>query len=444
MRPNGLSLRRLLSSGRERAGPGSFARAVFVVSGGTLAGQAIAAAASPLITRLYAPTDFGTLAIYISLLGLVSGIAMLRYESAIPVCERDAQAAEAAVLCLLVALASTVLVTVVLLIAGPALATHFELGPILPYLWIIPVGMVLTSIYQVLVNWAIRKRDYGTLARTKLSQNSGMVAAQITLGLLQAGPVGLLVGHVVGQSGGLGSLGWRAAGRDGSLFRAVTGPAVVAAARRYRRFPRFSSPAVLLEAGTNNVPPLFLVAVFGTAVAGWFALVQRTLAIPLNLFSASITQVYFGELADLSRSDPTRIRPVFLRRLRQTATLGALLVLPLVIVGYFAIPYVFGARWANSSVCLLAMGPALYAAFVASPFGCTLDVLQRQDLHFVRDLLRATLVGLALALSYWTGAGWIATLAVLSLASCLCYAVYIHVAWLAVRQHAARVQTQVA
>lgn len=44
-----------------------FARSVSILAGGTAAGQAIVVLASPLLTRLYSPEDFGLLAVYAAL-----------------------------------------------------------------------------------------------------------------------------------------------------------------------------------------------------------------------------------------------------------------------------------------------------------------------------------------------------------------------------------------
>ena len=49
---------------------GSFGRGVAVLAGGTAFGQALAIIASPILTRLYGPEDFGVLAVYTSIIGI--------------------------------------------------------------------------------------------------------------------------------------------------------------------------------------------------------------------------------------------------------------------------------------------------------------------------------------------------------------------------------------
>lgn len=68
-----------------------------VLVGGTTGAQLLAVLAAPLLTRLYTPEDFGLLAVYASLLGLIAVIASLRYELAIPLPTDDTEAAAVAV-----------------------------------------------------------------------------------------------------------------------------------------------------------------------------------------------------------------------------------------------------------------------------------------------------------------------------------------------------------
>ncbi|HOX23097.1 MAG TPA: hypothetical protein PLL10_06490, partial [Elusimicrobiales bacterium] len=86
----------------------SFARGVAVLAGGTAIGQGLVLALSPVVSRLYTPDDFGTLAVYASFLGIATVIVSLRYEIAIPLPEDDKVAANLLGLSLLLALAAGV------------------------------------------------------------------------------------------------------------------------------------------------------------------------------------------------------------------------------------------------------------------------------------------------------------------------------------------------
>ena len=60
---------------------------------GTVAAQAISALLSPVLTRLFTPTDFGHLSVYNSVLTLFVTVASLGYEMALPICVAESDCA---------------------------------------------------------------------------------------------------------------------------------------------------------------------------------------------------------------------------------------------------------------------------------------------------------------------------------------------------------------
>ena len=65
---------------------------MFTVAGGTFFSQIIPLAILPILTRLYSPEEFGTLALYIAFFSILSVVVTGRYEMAImlPKKEKDA------------------------------------------------------------------------------------------------------------------------------------------------------------------------------------------------------------------------------------------------------------------------------------------------------------------------------------------------------------------
>ena len=60
-----------------------FAKNIWTLMTGSAMSQIILVAFSPILTRLYTPEEFGILAIYMSIVGLVASAAAGRYEYAI-------------------------------------------------------------------------------------------------------------------------------------------------------------------------------------------------------------------------------------------------------------------------------------------------------------------------------------------------------------------------
>jgi len=78
--------------------------------------------AAPLLTRLYSPDDFGVLTVYIGILSLLSVIASLRYELAIPLPEDEREVVALTLLSFLIVLMVAGLSGILVLFWGQGLA----------------------------------------------------------------------------------------------------------------------------------------------------------------------------------------------------------------------------------------------------------------------------------------------------------------------------------
>src|SRR5690606_41413382 len=101
-------------------------------------------AALPILTRLYSPEDFGVLAVYASVLALISVVSCLRLEIAIPIPKERSQAIDLLFLSLLSALLVTTLSFAVVVCFADQIhgLTH---GQLKGYLWLIPAGVLLSG-----------------------------------------------------------------------------------------------------------------------------------------------------------------------------------------------------------------------------------------------------------------------------------------------------------
>ena len=80
---------------------GTFLRNVTTMLAGNATAQAIAFLAAPVITRLYAPDDFGEMTYVSSLIAIFSVFACMRYESAIVLPKEEGKAFNIFILCVL-------------------------------------------------------------------------------------------------------------------------------------------------------------------------------------------------------------------------------------------------------------------------------------------------------------------------------------------------------
>ncbi|WP_322629713.1 lipopolysaccharide biosynthesis protein [Halothiobacillus sp.] len=354
-----------------------FARSVSVLAGGTAAGQIIIVAASPILTRLYSPEDFGLLAVFAGLLAILGVIASLRYQMAIPLPESNEEATDVMALSLLVVAGMTGVTALIVAVFGESIAATLNTPQLSPYLWLLPVGLLLAGIYQVLNYWAIRRKAFSVIARTKVSQSAWMSLVQ--MGGYALGPFALLLGRVIGQAAGSVSL-WNHAREPGGfkLGSLLPHKGIGQVAYRYSHFPAYSSWAGLLNTGGAQVPPIFFAAFFGPAAAGAYMLAQRVINLPMAVVATAVADAFLPNSVEAYREDRlgNEVRRLFI--------VLAILVFPSAAVLFIVAPelfaFVFGEDWRQAGEMVRWLTPMLAIQFIINPLSRIFVVIERQRL----------------------------------------------------------------
>jgi O-antigen/teichoic acid export membrane protein len=372
--------------------------------------------AAPVLTRLYSPEEFGLLAVYISLLSMVAVIASLRYQLAIPLPKDDKDAAAIVILSLLVVLGMSGLIGALVWGFGHRVADALNTSRLVAYLWLIPVGVLLAGAYQVFNYWTIRAGAFPVIARTKLTQAVSLVIVQIAG--CKLGPVALLLGHVASQAAGLTSLAKEAGRQHFPMFLAVRLGDLAHQARRFRRFPIYSTWGGLFNTAGSQIPPILFAALFSPAAAGIYSLAERTLSMPVTLVGQAIAQVFLSDAAEARRKgELARLVATIYYRLAKVAMPPLLIVL---VAGPDLLSLVFGTSWRQAGVFAQWMAPWLYLVFIAAPLSNLFFVMEKQaqDMIFQILLLSARLI--ALLTGAWLG-DLIWAVALFALVSFVCW-----------------------
>jgi O-antigen/teichoic acid export membrane protein len=345
------------------------------LASGTALAQLLLVLAVPVLTRLYTPADYGALAVFSSALTVLLVLASLRYEAAIPLPEDDEVAGSLLALTFVLLAVMAALVSLLVWLAGDEFVTMVNAPALRPYLWLIPVGLLGAGTYQALSYWAIRRREFGRVARTKLSQGAGQVVTQVALGVAGAGVPGLLIGDVVGRVAGGGGLAVLAL-RERSQAR-VTRSSLVAVAARYRRFPLLTTWAGFLNVGSLQLPSILFSAGFGAAAAGLYALSFKMLVLPTMLVGQAVGQVFLSRAATFV-GEPERLRQLTER------TALALFACGLPVFGVVALggPQLFatvmGNEWEQAGRYAQLLAPWFVVWLVSSPLSGLLNVREWQ------------------------------------------------------------------
>ena len=365
---------------------GVYARNVSILMGGTVSAQLLTILAAPLLTRLYTQEDFGLLAVFISLLVLMSEVSSMRYELAVPLPDDDQEAANIVVLSLILVVISSLLAVLLVLTFGESIAKILGVPNLADYFWLLPLGVLFSGVYAVFLNWGIRAKRFTTIATTKLRQ--AVTTLGIQLSMYMIGGVALLIGQVFGQGAGVSGLAVSALKKE--EFKRVDYHGLRRALIRYRRFPIFTTWAGLLNSGGTQLAPLIIAAFFTAATAGLYVLAHRVLTLPISLVGAALQNVFFSEAAESHRKKQLANK---VRDLLNILTHVA--VLPAIILAFWGpelFSLVFGQGWMKAGVLAQWMTPWLVMQFCTAPLTVVnvatenqhIGLIMQAQLFFVR------------------------------------------------------------
>ncbi|MGJ7607616.1 lipopolysaccharide biosynthesis protein [Variovorax sp. LT1R20] len=353
-----------------------FVRSIGALAGGTAFAQALTVLAMPLLTRLYSPADFSILAVYSAILAIISAIACLRFEIAIPLPERDDDGANLLALALIGPMLFGLLTAAVLLIWPDQIVAVLKQPALRPFLWLFPLGVWFAGSYAAALYWATRKKNFNAIARTRVLQAVVGTGVQAGAGWFGFGPIGLLAGQLINSGAGFWGLlkkNWRA---DRQAFLLVRWRRMYDLFREYHRFPKYSTLEALANNAGVQLPMIIIAALAAGPEAGYLLLATKVMAAPISLIGGAVAQVYLANAPAAHRAG--QLPKLTLQVISGLVKTG---VGPLIFAGIIApvvFPLVFGQEWRRAGELVAWMTPWFVMQFLASPVSMALHVTGNQ------------------------------------------------------------------
>jgi O-antigen/teichoic acid export membrane protein len=320
--------------------------------------------ATPLLTRLYGPEEFGALAMFAAAYAVAVGLMTLKYDSAIILPRDNDKAVDLTVLTLSIALTLSLVLLALLSIS------YFTLRvPEHWYFFLLPLSVTLGAAYTCAQQWSARASDYRQFARSQVMNSLINVGTSVFLAIVIAKLFGsLVVGFVIGLAAGLIYLTVKllriSAGVRRFNFRLSRLPAT---ALEFKRFPMFVLPSSLLATLGMNAPPFLFQAMFSLQQVGYYAIANRFLMAPSALVGGAVAEAFKAEFVDRHKrgiENATFFRNTLLKLI--------LFALP-VFSGFFLIaPSLFalllGEAYRDSGVLSRYLCIGVLAQFISQPF----------------------------------------------------------------------------
>lgn len=362
----------------------AFIRNVLVVMTGTAVAQIIGFALSPVISRLFSPTDFGIFGSFGAVLGVVGTITTLQYSQAIILPKQDADGFNLLGLSCLCSVAVALLCVLASLVAPGSLNGLMKTTGFWA-LGFLAVATLVSGINQSFQAWCVRRKEFKQTSASQVVRSVSSNGLQLGGGSLGIGAAGLVCSSVIADVAATWNLGrvvwrdWRQLGSE------ISWPRMRALAAEYHDFPVYNATSAVINSLSLGLPMLLLTHFFGLAVAGAYAFSMRILSTPMGFVLTALRQVLLQKAAE-AHHEGRALMPLYLKITLGLFGLAALPSLVLMIWSPQLFAWIFGERWTLAGEFSSSLVIWLLFMFCNVPAALFGRIIRIQRQMFVFDL----------------------------------------------------------
>ena len=383
----------------------------------------------PILTRMYAPEDFGLLNLFLSIGGVLILISTLEWYNAIVLPKEDQEANAIVHISFFSLCATCVLVLLTIPFSG-SIATLFNLPRLASFYWLLPVYVFLIGAWNILNYWYIRQKEYGRISGYQISQSLFTVGYKTAFAFLPFGG-GLIFATILSPLCSL-VLSIYMAGRKLFIplfaFNRATCKKVAAT---YVNFPKYSTPRTILNYIVGQLPVLVLTPLFGERLIGFWGMALMLAFVPISIISKTLYQVLYRKTTEQVNAGLS-IAPFY----RGFTILTLSVIVPAFIVLWFFLPaltaWLLGSEWQVTGEYIRWMLPWLVFSVLGGSTGYLVDVFFKQRAGLLFEILlaisRTIGVGIGVAMNIFEIAiiGYASGSAVINAAQYIWYLTLVH------------------
>ena len=246
---------------------------------GTGIAQLITILASPILTRIFSPEQYGIFALFISMITILSVFSTFRYEYAIVLPKSKRRAEEIYFLCIFITILVSIFFFAIAFLFGKKILIFLNFDSLSDYIFLVPLSIFLAGVTQT-NDLCSTNEEYKYMGFLRVIQSVAIVSLTIFFGYLLSTATSLIIGNLIGMTI-LMIAGFVLLRRSmGTHIKKINFKNLFASFRRYIDFLRFGTPAGLMSVGSYQSLFIFTGFYFGSYVLGIFYLLERIIGLP--------------------------------------------------------------------------------------------------------------------------------------------------------------------
>jgi lipopolysaccharide exporter len=372
----------------------AFLKNLLVVMSGTALAQALSFILSPIISRLYSPSDFGVFGSFIAVLGIITAGITLEYSQALMLPKKKGDALGLLVISCLSTFFTGAFCLCICIIAPDFLINSLKA----PNAWILVllvIGILVAGLNLAFQGWCVRIKAFKSTSLSQVIRSLSANGSQIGLGYLKGGSLALIFAVVLGDVLATLSLAKLVLRERKIIWRNFCWRRLWKLANEYRDFPLYSASMNVINSVSTGLPIFLLTYYYGIAVAGAYVFGMRLMQAPMELVLKALRQVLYQKASE-THNEGDHLVPLYLKITGGLFAVGFLPSLILFIWAPQIFAFLFGAQWHTAGVFARSLVLWLLFMFCNLPAVLFSQVIRMQRKMFLYNLILLILRALAL------------------------------------------------
>lgn len=390
-----------------------FFKNVATLAAGTAFAQIIVILATPILSRLYTPEEFGAYGIFITVVGLLSTIAALGYDMAIVKEDKEEDAYHLFQTCVLISFSSSFIFFLLSQIFSDAITMSF--------IAFVPLGMFFYAVNNSIYSLLNRYELYAILSKVQVLRSIIIIALQTACGFLGFIYYGLVLGVLISALA-VGIYGYSQLIANQKIRSNISKNSVKKLLNKNIDFARYGVPQNIVGYFSSNSPIFILSIYFNMVTVGAYFFAVKLVQMPANFIGASVKRVFYRKAHTL-RSDLTSLSELYNK---MTITMIAI-ISPIATLWFIyaeiIFPMVFGEGWMQAAVFSKWLLIMFGANFVGAPTRALFIVFNIQKYLLIIDTCEAIikLVVIIIMAQYFSAVTVVITYSLLSALTSFCF-----------------------
>lgn len=368
-----------------------YSKHLLITFSGTGLAQLVPILFYPIVSRLFLPENFGTLATINQIASICIVIASLKFEMNILLCRNDKDAVNNIALTLLCSVIILFIIGFIFTIFIDQFESLLE-APNLHKLFYVPfISGFCIIIYQTYNEWCVRKKYFKNLSINKVINSSSISLSETAIGLTGFFPGYFLsIGDMIGRMISAGSCVFSFLRNDRALLKYINRAAIKNVFHEAKQCPKFLVPAQLLSAVGQAFPIFMMGSFFSQHDVGLFSMAFMVIVVPSSVISIAFRDVFRQKVRSLY-SENKSCRKVYIKNLAALSGLSILIFGLIYLLAPFIFGTILGEKWIGCIIISRILIPMVAVSFVSEGLSAMMIITQKMHYQFYWQILYCVL-----------------------------------------------------